>query len=135
MLLVIDDEEMIRESVQDILEMVEVPTIAAANGEEGVEIFKAQRADIHAILLDMMMPVMGGPETLRKIRQVDPDIQVIISSGHAELDTRARLHDNHRVIFLQKPYAIDTLVNKVQQALQNNDWRTASFTKLAVPSH
>ncbi len=132
MLLVIDDEEMIRESVQDILEMVEVPTIAAANGQEGVAIFQAQRADIHAILLDMIMPVMGGPETLRKIRQVDPDIQVIVSSGHAELDTRARLHDNHRVIFLQKPYAIEVLVAKVQQALQNDGWKTPNFAKLAV---
>lgn len=135
MVLVIDDEEMIRESVQDILEMVEVPTIAAANGQEGIEIFKAKRADIHAILLDMIMPVMAGPETLRKIRQVDPDIQVIISSGHPEFETRARLHDNHQVIFLQKPYAIDALVGKVKQALKNESWEAANFANLALTTH
>lgn len=135
MVLVIDDEEMIRESVQDILEMVEVPTIAAANGQEGIEIFKAKRADIHAILLDMIMPVMAGPETLRKIRQVDPDIQVIISSGHPEFETRARLHDNHRVIFLQKPYAIDALVGKVKQALKDESWEAPNFANLALTTH
>ncbi|MDQ3250401.1 MAG: response regulator, partial [Chloroflexota bacterium] len=117
MVLVIDDEEMILESIQDILAMINVPTLCAVNGQVGIEIFQAQQGQIRVILLDMLMPVMGGPETLRKIRELDPEIQVILSSGFSESDTRAHLHDNHAVIFLQKPYALETLLNKVQTAL------------------
>jgi len=118
MVLVIDDEELIRESIQDILDMTGIPTICAADGRAGVEIFKTKRSAVRAILLDMFMPVMSGTETLRKIRELDPHIPVILSSGYNERETRSHLGHDQDVIFLQKPYPIDTLIGKVRQALE-----------------
>ncbi len=118
MLLVIDDEELIRESIQDVLEMTGIQTLCAADGQAGLELFKAQRTDIQAILLDLAMPVMSGPETLREIRALDPDIHVILSSGYTEKETRERIVSDQGVIFLQKPYSIDILIKKVSEALQ-----------------
>jgi len=117
MILVIDDEELIRESIQDILDLSGIQTICAADGPTGIELFKAKRPAIQAILLDMMMPMMSGTETLRRIREVDPHIRVILSSGYNERETRARFDNDQEVIFLQKPYPIDTLISKVREAL------------------
>lgn len=119
MILVIDDEELIRESIQDILEMTGIQTLCAANGQAGLELFKAQRPDIQAILLDLAMPVMNGPETLSKIRELDPNINVILSSGYTEKETRSKIVSDRGVIFLQKPYSIDILIAKVNKALQS----------------
>ncbi len=118
MLLVIDDEELIRESIQDVLEMSGIQTLCAADGQAGLELFKARRADIQAILLDLSMPVKSGAETLREIRVLDPNIHVILSSGYTERETRERIVSDHSVIFLQKPYSIDILIHKVSEALQ-----------------
>ncbi len=118
MLLVIDDEELIRESIQDILEMTGIQTLCAADGRAGLELFKSQRPDIQAILLDLAMPVMSGPETLSKIRELDPDINVILSSGYTEKETRSRIMSDRSVIFLQKPYSIDILIDKVNKAMK-----------------
>jgi two-component system cell cycle sensor histidine kinase/response regulator CckA len=118
MLLVIDDEELIRESIQDILEMTGIETLCAADGRAGLELFKAQRTDIDAILLDLAMPVMNGPETLREIRELDPNIRIILSSGYPERETLSHISNDRSVIFLQKPYSIDTLITKVNEALQ-----------------
>lgn len=120
MILVIDDEELIRESIQDILETIGVQTICAADGYAGIELFKKKRTDIDAILLDLSMPVMSGTETLHKIRELDPQVQIILSSGHSERETRSRVGLDQSLIFLQKPYPIDTLIDKVNQALQHS---------------
>lgn len=119
MILVIDDEELIRESIQDILETIGVQTICAADGYTGIELFKKKRNDIDAILLDLAMPVMSGSETLHRIRELDPHVQIILSSGYSERETRSRVGTEQGVIFLQKPYPIDILINKVNQALQH----------------
>ena len=65
------------------------------------------------------MPVMSGSETLHRIRELDPHVQIILSSGYSERETRSRVGTEQGVIFLQKPYPIDILINKVNQALQH----------------
>ncbi|MFN8494239.1 MAG: response regulator [Caldilineaceae bacterium] len=119
MILVIDDEELIRESIQDILETIGVQTICAADGHSGIELFKKKRSDIDAVLLDLAMPIMSGSETLHRIRELDPHVQIILSSGYSERETRSRVGADQGVIFLQKPYPIDILIDKVSQALRH----------------
>ena len=98
--------------------MTGIQTLCAADGHAGIELFKAERSAIRAILLDMLMPVMSGTETLRQIRELDPHIPVILSSGYNERETRSQLGNHQDVIFLQKPYPIDTLIGKVRQAIE-----------------
>ena len=81
LVLVVDDETAIREAVRDILEFAGIDTLLAANGQEAIDVFMAERARIRAILLDMRMPVMSGAETYARLRSFDDAIPIIMSSG------------------------------------------------------
>lgn len=116
-LLVIDDEEVVREAVQDILESVEIPVLLATNGREGLELFKTHHPDIKAVLLDMRMPGLSGPDTLRELRLIDPEIAVILSSGYSEDETKYAIHGSTNITFLPKPYHFDKLIHVVEQVL------------------
>lgn len=118
--LIIDDEELIREAVVDILDLVEIKTYAAASGNEGVELYQANRQDIGLVILDMQMPQMSGEETYEKLRNLDPDVKVIFSSGYGEDVSSGVLNgsgNSDSIFFLQKPYPIDGLIELVQRAL------------------
>lgn len=117
MILIIDDETAIREAVTDILEMVDVGTIAASNGKDGIDLFRRNAAHIHAVLLDMRMPVMSGPETYRALRLLDPNIPIILSSGYDDAENAATFHGDTNVAFLHKPYSMDTLIELVQKTI------------------
>jgi DNA-binding NtrC family response regulator len=115
--LVVDDEEAIREAVRDILELVEVHAILASNGREAVEQFIQNRATIKAILLDLRMPVMSGTETYEKLRELDTEVPIILSSGYDEKVSTLDFEADSALMFLRKPYALDALLACVQDAI------------------
>ena len=117
MVLIIDDELFIRDAVADILDFSGIKTISAADGQEGLTLFQQHRSEIKVILLDMKMPVMDGLETLRRLRQLDTAIKVILCSGVDESATKTALARDQALLFLQKPYTLDALLNSVQSAL------------------
>lgn len=117
LVLVVDDEEAIREAVRDILELAEINTVLAANGQEALDLFLQYGKRIGAILLDLRMPVMNGMETYRQIREVDQDVPIILSSGYDETALSLHIESDRAVSFLRKPYAIDALLTRVQTAL------------------
>jgi PAS domain S-box-containing protein len=85
-ILVIDDERPVREALADILELEGWTALTAANGREGVALFRRHQAEIALVLLDLLMPVMGGDETLAALRAIDPQVKVILSSGYDEAE-------------------------------------------------
>jgi DNA-binding NtrC family response regulator len=115
--LVVDDEEAIREAVRDILELVEIQAILAANGREAIDLFLMHRAQIRAILLDLRMPVMSGTETYEKLRELDKGVRIILSSGYDEKMSTLNFDADAALKFLRKPYALDALLACVQEAL------------------
>ena len=115
--LVVDDEEAIREAVRDILELVEIPSILASNGREAIDLFVENRDRIRAILLDLRMPVMSGTETYQKLRELDSNIRIILSSGYDEKMSTLDFSADSALMFLRKPYALDALLACVQDAL------------------
>lgn len=115
--LVVDDEEAIREAVRDILELVEIQSILAANGREAIELFVQNRDRIRAILLDLRMPVMSGSETYEKLRELDRDVRIILSSGYDEKMSTLDFTADEALKFLRKPYALDALLSCVQAAI------------------
>lgn len=115
--LVIDDEELIREAVQDALDFSGILVLAAANGQEGVAHFTAHQETIKTVLLDMHMPVMDGPTTLRHLRALDPAIKIILCSGVDDVATTPSFLCDKALFFLQKPYTFDALINIVQKTL------------------
>lgn len=117
LVLVVDDEEAIREAVRDILELVEIGAILAANGREAIELFIQHRDQIKAILLDLRMPVMSGAETYEKLRELDTTITIILSSGYDDKVATLNFDEDEALVFLRKPYALDALLTCVQDAL------------------
>jgi len=102
--LIVDDEETVREMASMILGEMGLTTIQASDGLEGVSLFKKHHEDILTVLLDMTMPKMDGVEAFTEMRQIDPDIKVILSSGYNEQDAINRFAGKGLAGFIQKPY-------------------------------
>ena len=117
LVLIIDDEEPVREAVADILELEGVQSMAAANGFEGVALYQENRTNIDVVLLDLSMPGLSGEETLSELHRIDPNVQVVLSSGYSELDARHRFEQIGIAGFIQKPYDLDTFVAEIRRHL------------------
>jgi len=115
LILVIDDEEPIRQAVVDILAFSGIEALTAANGDAGIALFRERADDIQLVLLDLSMPGMSGSQTLRELQQLAPNLPVIVSSGHERSEAIKRLGAPWKVDFLQKPYSVDTLLDSVMK--------------------
>jgi PAS domain S-box-containing protein len=117
-ILVIDDEDMVRKSAKTALERYSYDVLLANDGLAGVRAFRKHRRKITAVLLDMMMPVMGGEEALRELRAISPSTPVIGSSGYSEALAMRYFGDKGLAGFLQKPYAAQALAESVKRAVE-----------------
>ncbi|MDX8389165.1 MAG: response regulator, partial [Mariprofundaceae bacterium] len=112
-ILIVDDEETIREIAGMMLEDVGFTILKAKDGVEGVEVFREHQTEIRVVLLDMTMPRMNGEEVFREIRTLQPDVTVILSSGYNEQDATNRFAGKGLAGFIQKPYSPSALQTKV----------------------
>ncbi len=116
--LVIDDEEIVREAVADALEEAGIRYRLAADGESGAALLRRHAREIGLVLLDFSMPGRSGEETFAELRRVDTAIPVLLSSGYAEEEARRRFGEKDLAGFLQKPYRFPTLVAEVKRCLR-----------------
>ncbi len=117
-ILVVDDEEDVREVVGAMLETCGYDVLTAGDGYEGVELFREHSGEIRAVLLDWMMPRMNGDEALSEILRIRSDARVLLSSGYSEKEATSRFTRSHPAGFIQKPYQIKTLFGKLREVLQ-----------------
>jgi PAS domain S-box-containing protein len=114
-ILVVDDEQTIRSLVADLLGARGYRVLQAAHGREALEIYGREPVDL--VILDMMMPEMGGRETFVRLREMNPEVCTILSTGYAQ-DERARELLSMGVrAFVQKPYRADDLAAAVRGVL------------------
>ena len=113
--LIIDDEEMIRDLVEKVLTKAGFDVLTAASGRSGLALFSQYHFRIDLIVLDLLMDDLSGVETLRRIREVSPDLPCIISSGEAPAPDELPDELNHNVRFLQKPYHASQLLEMISQ--------------------
>ena len=118
--LVIDDEEPVREAVVDILNIEGIPVLTAENGARGLSLYEKHEDEIELVLLDLSMPGMSGQETLRELHRLDSDVRVLLSSGYSEEEVWQRFDGGRAVGFLQKPYSISTFLEAIDQYLERN---------------
>ncbi len=118
-LLAIDDEQAIRESLKEILEYEKYEVDLAAEGEEGLELFRNNKYE--AVLLDIKMPSMDGIEVLEKLNNISPDVPVIMISGHGSIDTAVESIKKGAYDFIQKPLDLNRLLVTVKNALEKKD--------------
>lgn len=115
--LVVDDEESVRTVAQIILEDSGYSVLTAPDGQEGVELFRAHADDVRLVLLDLTMPHMDGRQAMERIRQIRPNVRVLLSSGYDEQEASEELSSNRTTAFIQKPYRADQLLRKIGQML------------------
>ncbi len=117
MILVVDDEQAIRETTSLMLESFGYQVLVAANGDEAIGIFKSRPSGIQGVITDMMMPGMDGRGTMDRLREIDPKVRIIATSGvpsnrHLMDDSQQETQE-----FLHKPYTSETLLTSLRQLL------------------
>ncbi|MCK4870323.1 MAG: response regulator [Gammaproteobacteria bacterium] len=112
-ILIVDDEETVRELLQDVLASEEVKHYTAAGGHQALDIFKKNKKDIALVILDLIMPDMEGIAVLHKLRAMRKNTLVVLSSGYTENEEIRELRKLPTVEFLQKPYTKNKLLNKI----------------------
>ncbi len=116
-ILVVDDEETVRDMVKSALERRGCEVLVATSGSEALDMFSRHADTVSLIILDLSMPDMSGSEVLPKLLAINSRVDVVVSSGYAESDT-LRLFEGMPVAgFIQKPYTAQRLVETVRQVL------------------
>ncbi len=116
-ILVVDDEEPIRSFVKDVLESNGYRVLSAENGAEAVSVYKEHDGDIDLVLLDMVMPRMGGHETFLRLRTHNPGVKALLCTGYSEDGKAQEILKSGVMGFIQKPYQGNTLLSKVRTTL------------------
>jgi PAS domain S-box-containing protein len=116
-ILIADDEESVCAVGQQILEHMGFHVLTASHGREALEHFREHADEIVCVLLDLTMPHMDGEETFREMRRLRPGVTVLLCSGYNEQDTIERFSGKGLAGFLQKPYSMGELRDKLRAIL------------------
>jgi signal transduction histidine kinase/CheY-like chemotaxis protein len=117
-LLVVDDEEGVRELARDALERAGFRVLCARDGREALELFERHADEIRLVLLDRTMPTTGGEETFEGIRALRPQARVILVSGYSRERASERFRGKGLDGFLEKPFLPATLLERVREVLE-----------------
>ncbi|GFO62893.1 response regulator [Geomonas paludis] len=113
--LLVDDEEAIRSLGREMLESLGYSVLTAEDGSAAVEIFQQRGDEVDCVILDLTMPHMDGEQALQLLRALDPQVQVILSSGYSEQEITERFTGRGLAGFIQKPYRLADLGQKLQR--------------------
>jgi PAS domain S-box-containing protein len=113
-ILVADDEEMMRQLIIEALGSDGYRVIPAENGNEALEIYQTRAQEIDLVILDMIMPGLSGPDAFRRIKEINPSVKVLLSSGYSQEGQAQQILKEGVLGFIQKPYAINDLLNKIR---------------------
>jgi len=109
LVLLIDDEEIIRETASDMIEVLEHEVVVADNGMSGIEKFKEHQKDIDFIILDMVMPDMDGKSVYKAIKEIKSDAKIVLSSGYNKSEEMLKDFAQGIDGYIHKPYVIDKM--------------------------
>lgn len=115
-LLLVDDEEQFLVTAKKLMDKRGVNTFVCSNGFDALRILKERRIDV--VLLDLKMPGINGVEVLRKIKLNHPDIEVILLTGHASVDSAVEGLKLGACDYLMKPSTIPDILEKVKEAYE-----------------
>jgi PAS domain S-box-containing protein len=118
LIMVVDDEEGIREVAQKVLERYGYRVILANNGAEGVSLYVLNRLEIAVVLTDMSMPIMDGPAMIVALKSINPGVHIIASSGLAMNESVTKALGAGVEHFVPKPYTAEILLKTIDQVLE-----------------
>ena len=116
-LLIVDDEKSVLEVSQEMLETLGYTALMAKGGREAVEMYQAHKENIDLVILDMIMPDMGGGETYDELKGINPQVKVLLSSGYSINGQASEILKRGCDGFIQKPFDVKDLSRKVRDIL------------------
>jgi PAS domain S-box-containing protein len=118
-ILLIDDEKMILEVGCELLQELGFKVLSAMSGQEAIDVFQNNRDKIDMIIMDMIMPGMSGSETFDRLREIKPDVKILLSSGYSVDGQATKILRRGCDGFIQKPFNMNQLAEKIQKILPN----------------
>jgi len=119
LILVVDDEAAIRETTKTSLEMYNYKVLTASDGIEAIALYAQHKNDISAVLMDMMMPHMDGPTTIRTLQKINPQVNLIAFSGLVSSDKVSASLGTGVKAFLSKPYTAQELLKAINEVVSS----------------
>ncbi len=116
-LLIVDDDDMVRETIQRMLFQLGYQTIAASSGEEALEIYGSSQTPIAAVILDITMPGLSGIQPFHQLREIDSQVRVIVSTSDPQNPAVAEIEAQGVTYVIAKPFQSEELGRAIQQAL------------------
>lgn len=115
-LLLIEDEEMVRNSVGRILHLHGFKVITASDGREGINLFAEHQQEIGLVVLDWILPRLGGGEVLEELKRLDPEVRVVVFSGHEDCMSCTQAD-----VVLRKPLDVKVFIYQLERFLRRQE--------------
>ncbi len=116
--LLVDDEDVILEVGQELLETMGYRVLIARNGKEAIDIYRKNWNDIDIVLLDVVMPHMGGAKAYEWMKEINPNVKVILSSGYSMEGQATEILNRGCDSFIQKPFTMRELSKRIKEVLE-----------------
>jgi len=117
-LLLVDDEHEVLEVTKKMLEALGYILLTASNGKKAIKIYRENQSDVDAVILDLIMPHMGGHEVKCKLKNINPDVKILLVTGSDVHEKDLRIHQDY-VDFVDKPFNMQKLAEKIKKVLNN----------------
>lgn len=114
-ILLVDDEEIVLEVGQELLRAIGYQVLTARDGEEAIQVHRQYGDNIGVVLLDMVIPNMAGGEAYDRMREINPEIRVLLSSGFGVDGEASEILERGCDGFIQKPFTIKQLSEKLRE--------------------
>ncbi len=118
-ILFVDDEDMIIDVGQDMLRAAGYEVLLARNGKEAIEVYEKNKDKVALVILDMIMPDMGGGEAYDRMKEINPDIKVLLSSGYSINGQASEILDRGCDGFIQKPFNMSQVSQRIREILDS----------------
>jgi len=117
-ILVVDDEDVFREMMKDVLAYLGYDVLASENGQEGIQVYKEHQEEIDLVILDMNMPVMDGKEMFRILKKINPNVRALLATGFALDGEVQELMTEGVMGFIQKPFMIEDISKAIDALMK-----------------
>ena len=119
-ILLVDDEQLVLEVGTRMLQYLGHSVLEARDGSEAIDIYKKNKNSLDIVILDMNMPGMNGAMVYHQLKRIQPNVKVLIASGYFDYNTVRKILKNGYTDFIQKPFNIDILSEKLAEMLTEN---------------
>jgi two-component system cell cycle sensor histidine kinase/response regulator CckA len=114
-ILLVDDEQAVRAVARDMLRSLAYDVLAAGSGEEAIELYRSRRECIALVILDIVLPGLGGGDIFRRLKAIDPEVKVLLCSGYSIQGEADALVQEGASGFVQKPFSLDRLREEIHR--------------------